>query len=129
MAPQTGYPTIIGDHKLSVFPHSGPSSYVRITFAPLANGDIVRVAEAGLKFFDKVENGVTDSGNFSVAAMPAAANPSTSKNGASGATYVLRWTALRTATIGGQSQTAGSEAAASTNLSAEVVRLSAFGRY
>ena len=42
--------------------------------------------------------------------------------------WQLVWISLTTATVGGQAQTAGAEAAAGTNLSAFTVRLSAIGQ-
>ena len=48
-------------------------------------------------------------------------------NGQPATTYRLRWIARVTATVGGQAQTAGTEAVATTNLSAEIVRLRAIG--
>lgn len=128
-----GYPQPVGATKMGIFYHSGPASYVQTTFAPLANADTVRPAEADMKYFDVVSDGVDDSGQWAVEAAPLPANDysATNRNGMSAGNtgFMLRWIARRTATIGGQAQTAGTEAAALTNLSTFNVRLQAFGRY
>jgi hypothetical protein len=130
MRPFDGYPTSWGSSRASVFPHAGPSSYTRVTVTagtvPATAGDTVQAIEAGLKYFDFVAYGVTDDGAFAVIPIPAAKSNAT-PNGTPTKTYILQWMALVTATVGGQVQTAGSEAAASTNLSAEIVRLLAVG--
>lgn len=124
MRPLDGYPTSWGSSRASVFPHAGPASYTQITYGPLANGDLVHASEAGLKYLDGLDGGATDSGNFSVIAIPTQPSP-----GPGGAcqTYRLKWIAMRTAAIGGQNQTVGTEAVATTDLSAEIVRLTAIG--
>lgn len=126
-----GYPASVGDKQVSVFYHAGPTSYVQVTRSPLANGDTLQAADAGMKYFDKVNNGVTDSGNFEVISIPPAANAksTTNPNGMACKTYVLMWISRVTAAVGGQNQTAGTEAVAGTNLSAENVRLESIGRY
>ena len=47
--------------------------------------------------------------------------------GTQAATYRLRWVATRTAAIGGQNQTVGTEAVATSDLSGEIVRLLGIG--
>lgn len=121
-----GYPTSWGSSRASVFPHAGPASYAVMTYGPVAGGDTVTaLPEAGMKFFDDVLNGVTDSGNFLVLAVPV--NSSEGPTGQQSLTYHLRWIALRTAAIGGQNQTIFTEAIATTDLSDEIVRLLAVG--
>ncbi len=126
--PLDGYPDSWGAHRASVFGHAGPTSYVQVTYGPVAGGDVAVASEAGLKYFEYLDSGVTDTGNFLVQSIPT--QPSTGAPLGQGAAvnYRLRWIAQRTATIGGQAQTAGSEAVATTNLSAEVVRLLAVGQ-
>lgn len=132
-----GYPDDFGSHKFSVFGHAGPTSYVQVTTGPLANGDVVKVAEASMNYFDDVHDATTDSGNFHVEPIPPAANPTPKPSAGSSAvrntgaakSFVLRWVSRVTATVGGQNQVAGTEAIAGTNLSGEIVRLSAVGRY
>lgn len=128
--PLDSYPQPFGARMASVFPHTGPSSYTQITVGtpptPATGGDTVQAGpEAGFKTFDYLVGGESDSGNYRVTAIPI--NKSGSSPGQQSTTYRLRWIATRTATIGGQSQTANTEAAASTDLSAEIVRLFALG--
>lgn len=125
MRPLDGFPTSFGSERACVFPHAGPASYTRITYSPTANGDTVEAVEAGLKYFDYLVGGMTDSGNFSVRAEPVVS--SVGPTGSAATTYRLKWIAEQTATVGGQSQTTQTEAAASTDLSGEVVRLFALG--
>lgn len=128
MKPLDGYPATIGYHMESIFPHAGPSSYTQVTAgtapAVATGGDSVQALEGGLKLFESVMNGVSDTGNFEVLAIPQARSDQT---GQQTLKYTLKWMALVTATIGGKAQTAGTEAAAATDLSAETVRLTAFG--
>lgn len=124
MRPIYNYPYSVGPHQESVFPHVGPVSYAVVTYGPVAGGDLVNTTEAGLKFFDHVSGGQTDSGNFSVQAIPT--QPSNVPQ-AGAPSYRLRWVSNRTASIGGQAQTAGAEAVATTNLSGETLRLRAIG--
>lgn len=132
--PLDGYPSAIGNVVFSVFPHVGPTSYTQVTIVagtiPATGGDVVTaLAEAGMKWFDKLEGGSSDDFAWTVRPFPLTiSNPS--GGGLSGIphkTYGLQWIANKTATIGGQAQTSGSEAVAGTNLSTVCVRLSAVG--
>jgi len=126
MRPLDGYPTSWGSNRASVFPHHGPKSYTQITYGPLANGDIVEAQpEAGLKYFDYLDGGMTDSGNFSVVAIPI--NSSVGPVGQPSTTYRLKWIAQRTAAVGGQNQVTGTEAIGTTDLTGETVRLLGIG--
>jgi hypothetical protein len=123
--PNDGYPTSWGSSRASVFPHVGPTSYAVVTYSPLANGDEVSAIEAGMKYFDFVDGMVSDSGNFLVQAIPEAAS-----GGNVGTQFLkcrLKWVALRAGSIGGQTQVAGAEAVATTNLSGETVRFLGIG--
>jgi len=125
MRPIDGFPTSWGSSRASLFPHSGPSNYVQVTYAPVAHGDEVVGQEAGLGAIQFVNNGVSDSGSFQVLAIPESSSVGTT--GTATNKYRLRWMALRTASIGGQNQVAGTEAIAGSDLSGEVVRLLAIG--
>lgn len=125
MRPLDGYPTSIGSARASVFPHQGPASYTQVTAgtapALATGGDLVEAGpEAGMKYFDYVSAGLSDSGTYRVEAAPAAesgdpANPS--KLGQPSTTYRLRWIVVAT----------GAQAAGAVDLSDEVVRLFAIG--
>lgn len=130
MRPMDGYPTSFGSSRASIFPVAGPASYTQITRgtppATATGGQVITAVMAGLKFFDKVIGGITDSGNYLVQAIPInqsgqtpVAQPST--------TYRLKWTALVTASLGGQSQTINTDATTATDLSGERVMLFALG--
>lgn len=131
--PFDGYPTSVGSTMLSIFPHLGPASYTQLSVTPgtipATGGDTVTAqAEAGLKYLDKLEGGVSDDGAWMVRPIPITiSNPVSGRPGLPSKTYKLQWIALVTATIGGQNQTAGSEAVAATNLSAVCVRLLGYG--
>lgn len=129
MPPLTDYPDSFGGHRAAVFAHTGPASYTQMTVGPLAGGDTVDNQEAGVKFFDFVVGGLSDSGNFRVDAVAPVGNPSDAKPGAQASSYRLQWTSMVTATVGGQAQTRGAQAAATTDLSGEIVRLFALARY
>lgn len=128
MKPLDGYPASFGAHMGSVFPHAGPASYTQITRgtppAPATGGDTVEAIEASFKAFESVNSAISDSGNYRVDAIPTSQSAST---GQQTPTFTLKWTALVSATLGGQAQTINTEAAATTDLSAEVVRLTALG--
>lgn len=124
MRPLSGYPQPAGAKLQSVFPHAGPASYTQVTSgsAPAVStgGDTVRASEAGMKQFDWVSGGVSDSGTYRVevcynavsgvvAAPTQLSVPQTAVR--------LRWYVVST----------GAEAAGSANLSAEIVRLRACG--
>lgn len=135
--PLGGYQCAIGSKALSVFPHIGPTSYTQVTATagtvPATGGDTVQAGpEAGVKAFDTVFGGVTDDGAFYVEAIPiTVSNPnavnSSALSGIPSTTFLLRWMARVTASVGGQNQVAGTEAIAASNLSGECVRLTAIG--
>lgn len=129
-----GYPTSIGNKVYSIYPHLGPVSYTQVSITPgtvpATGGDVTTaLPEAGFKFFDSVEGGVTDDLAWIVRSFPlTVSNPSSGTNsGVPSATYGLQWIANKTATMGGQAQTAGNEAVAGTNLSTFCVRLRGIG--
>lgn len=124
--PMFGYPTSFGNVRASLFPHKGPTAYAVLVYGPpVTGGDQVQATEGGLKILDMVHPALTDSGNFEVQPIPS--QPSTNP-GSSSVSWTLKWEAQRTATIGGQAQTAGTEAVVGTNLTGEVVRFSVLGK-
>jgi hypothetical protein len=133
MRPFNGYPDAWGSKPVSIFPHSGPASYTQVTNGtpPVVGGDVVTAAEAGMKNFDLLSDGVTDSGRFRVEAIPVTSSVtgqnSSSLSGIPATTYRLRWIATFTGAFGGQAQVVNTEAIAATNLSTETVRLQGFG--
>jgi hypothetical protein len=132
--PLADYPSSIGVQMFSIFPHIGPTSYTQVTIipgtVPATGGDVVTaLAEAGFKWFDRLDGGVSDDFAWKVTAFPlTVTNPSTGVlSGIPHKTYGLQWIANKSATMGGQAQTAGSEAVAGTNLSTYCVRLLGIG--
>lgn len=125
MRPVDGYPDSWGAQRASVYPHAGPASYGVVTYSPLAGGDTTSAVEAGMKYIDMLQSMATDSGNFRVIAIPTVS--SIGPVGTQMTTVRLKWIALRTATIGGQSQVVNTEAIAASDLSGEIVRLLAIG--
>lgn len=126
-----GYPTSFGDKKASVFPHHGPTSYTTVTVGPLAGGDTVQSGpEGGPEWLDFLAGGVTDSGQFVVLPIPINSSVTSSTGPLSGPpakTYKLLWMSLVTGAVGGQVQTAGTPAVATTDLSTQTVRLFGIG--
>lgn len=124
-----GYPDAWGAKLASVFPHTGPASYTQVTIAAgvaIVPGDTVQAAaEAGMKYFDHLNGAVSDDGFWTARAVPN--GPSNSIQGAPCTSYTLMWIANKTAAFGGQNQTAGVEAVATTDLSTAIVRLLAIG--
>lgn len=90
----------------------GPASYTQMTFNPVAGGDQVNAQAFGISVLELVWPTNSLTGNFSVVQYRI-----------SDKLWALKWISNVTATVGGQSQTAGSEAAAGTNLSAEYCKL------
>lgn len=91
----------------------GPASYTQVTAGnPASGGDSLPSVVLGVDEILGISFMGTFSGNFHVIPVRISA-----------AKWTLQWRALRTATIGGQAQTTGAEAAATTNLSAEYAQL------
>lgn len=92
---------------------TGPASYTVVTTgAPPSGGDTFPASLLGVNQMLLVIGSASYSGHFQV--VPVRVSPSL---------WTLEWRSLVTATVGGQAQTTGTEAAATTNLSAETVRL------
>lgn len=129
--PMDGFPDMLGAHKFSVFPHSGPAAYVVAILAAGAvplGGDQVLATEGGLKDILSIQDALTDDGLFNVVAMPG--GPSSTAGGAvaaGNASWRLMWIANKTGVFGGQAQVFGTEAIVGTNLSAFTVRINAIG--
>lgn len=91
----------------------GPASYTVVTAGnPPTGGDQIPAILLGIDEILQIIGGGTYSGNFQVIPIRVSSTK-----------WTLQWRALRTATIGGQSQTTGSEATAATVLTAEYVHL------
>jgi len=119
-----GYPDSFGSKRASVFPHQGPASYTQVTpgTAPAlaTGGDLVAAVEAGMKYFDTVIGGLTDSGTYRVEVIPTTLSGIVASPGQipqPGTTARLRWVVVAT----------GAEVAGAVDLDAEIVRLTAFG--
>ncbi|MGH9421749.1 MAG: hypothetical protein ACRD3J_17355 [Thermoanaerobaculia bacterium] len=119
-----GYPDSFGSHRASVFPHQGPASYVQVTegTAPAlaTDGDEVQAIEAGMKYFEYVSAGLTDSATYRVECIPetisgVVAAPASIPQPS--LAYRLRWVVVAT----------GAEVAAEVDLSDEIIRLFAVG--
>lgn len=113
-----GYPQSFGSSLVSVNGIAGPSSYTAITpgTAPAVatGGQSITARQFGLKFFDYVVAGLSDSAVYRVECIPGAR----SGLGPRGATasYTLRWVVVAT----------GAEAGA-IDLSSEIVRIYVVG--
>lgn len=115
-----GYPTFIGDKKLSIYVHTGPVSYVQVVNAvPPTGGDTTTLAEAGMGSFDMVDSDMcSDDGQFVVQVISPNGNTAGGGTGAVPATTMkLRWITAAT----------GAEVGAGVNLSARTIRLRAIG--
>lgn len=124
MRPMSDYPAAWGGQRASVFPHQGPASYTQIVdgVAPAnaTGGNLVEAVEAGMKYFDYVVGGLSDTGTYRVECIPVTASgviASPSQLAQPSTTYRLRWVVVAT----------GAEAAAMVDLDAEIVRLLAVG--
>lgn len=104
-----------GDRMVSIIMVTGPASYTAITPgtppAGPTGGQDIPASAFGLKFINKVDGGLDQSGTYNVLAVPN--TPSTSKDAAKA---TLMWTVAN-----GGAETSG-------NLSTFTVRLRAVGR-
>lgn len=121
-----------GAHKISHFPHQGPASYATVVVGfPVTGGDTVQALEGGLKDLIFLDGGDSDDGRFGIETIPLTSSQTTSNSGSlSGIpnkTYKLRWIAKFAGAFGGQTQVAGAEVVAGTNLSTVFIRLQGFG--
>lgn len=109
--PLAGYPQPWGSKIVEQFDRTGPTSYTQFT-SPSTGGDVMNASDIAQGGFERVALGTDTTGQISAVAIMnlggyANAVPS----------VIIVYTSLVTATLGGQSQTAGSQIAASTNLS------------
>lgn len=117
-----GYPQQVGAKNQVIFDHTGPTSYVRyVTGTTPVGGDIVTALSLGFGGFDNVDDTVDTTGQISaVVVMDLAGNANAVPR------VTIKYYALVTATLGGQSQTINTEIAASTNLSTFSFRFEAY---
>jgi len=107
-----------GDEPYCRFTWKGPSSYSRVGTTPVAagstvsNGDPLSASTLGMNVMTVIDPAVTYSGNYLVLGI----RVDDSK-------WILKWIALVSGSSNGQSQTAYTEAAASSDLSTETVKL------
>src|SRR5258708_7416482 len=100
-----GYSTPMGDKILIHFDHDGPSSYTRITVgATPTNADIINASDIGVGGFDNVDVMPDNTGRFFALAVPIGGG-----SGNAVTQVAMVWFPNVTATVGGQSQTAGAE--------------------
>jgi len=118
--PLDGFPTSWGSNRASVMGVQGPDSYVQVVpgTAPAVatGGQTIRASDFGLKYFDYVSAGLTDTGINRVECIPG----DQSNAGPKGAclTYTLRWVVVAT----------GAEVAGGvTTLATEYVRVLVVG--
>ncbi len=109
-----GYPQQVGTKNQIVFDRTGPTSYVRyVTGAVPVGGDIIKaVTPLGFGGFDNVDDTFDTTGQISAVVVMDQGG-----NGNAVPQVTIKYYAGATATLGGQSQTIGTEIAAGTNLS------------
>lgn len=117
--PLAGYPMSWGSKYENIFDHTGPASYAQFV-APSTGGDIISADSLGMGGFDKAIGGVDTTGQI----LALVFNRTGGNGNASGAVTVKYW-ALVTATLGGQSQTINTQIAATTDLSTFSFRIQA----
>ena len=118
--PLPGYPMQVADKNMVVFDHVGPASYTQYA-SPTTGGDVINASDIGQGGFDQIDD-ITDT-TGQIAAYPVL--PTAGYGNAVPKAYIAYW-ALVTATLGGQSQTLGTQIVASTNLSTFSFRFKAF---
>jgi hypothetical protein len=105
----------VGNKWLVTWDHTGPASYSQTT------GDVVNAADIGFGGFECVDSTVDTTSQ-----LQPYVEHSSGGYGNAVASVELSWFSLVTATLGGQSQTAGTEVAATSNISTFSVRLQAW---
>ena len=105
----------VGPKILITFDFTGPASYLRTA------GMVVTAQQLGVGGFEFIDSSMDSTGTFQL-------EPQINNGGYGNAvpTMIMRPIAVSTATAGGQSQTAGTEAAVGTNLSTFSFRIQAF---
>jgi len=113
--PLPGYLRQVGDKIELCFDHTGPTSYTQFSTSTGLGGDSIVAATSGLNIsgFDAVEILARDTtGQISATIIMGTAG-----YGNAVKSFQIMYISQVTATLGGQSQTSGSQIAASTNLS------------
>jgi|SRR5579864_3677086 hypothetical protein len=105
----------VGPRTVVTFDHIGPANYSQ------AVGDVINAADLGFGGFEFVD--ITADTTTQFEAFP---EFSTGGNGNAVPSIEISWFSLLTASIGGQSQVLGTEAANGTNLSTFSIRLQAW---
>ncbi len=106
-----------GDEPYARITWNGPASYTQVGTTPVApgvaptNGDPITAGTLGVNSIHHISFGISYTGNWLVLPIRATS-----------AKWIFKWLSLVTGTVGGQSQTAYTEAAAATNLSTEIVK-------
>jgi hypothetical protein len=117
-----GYPQQVGAKNQIVFDRVGPTSYTRyVTGTTPTGGDTVKATSLGFGGFDNVDDTYDTTGQ-----IQAAICMDLSGTGNAVPQITIKYYAAVTATLGGQSQTLGTEIAASTNLSTFSFRYEAY---
>jgi hypothetical protein len=118
-----GYPLQVGDKMLAIFDRTGPTSYTQYSTSTLLGGDILFANTGGMAFggFDRIISSLDTTGQITC-------NTITTLGGYGNAVpqVTFKYVSNVTASLGGQSQTAGNEIAASTNLSTFSFRIEAY---
>ena len=109
--PLPGYPTPVADKIKIKADRTGPASYTQFT-TPSTGGDVMNASDVGVGGFDFVDVGADTTGQIQAYAVY---NLGGYQNAVP--SVILVYYSLVTATLGGQGQTAGTQVAATTNLS------------
>ena len=117
--PLPGYPMPLGDKIFHIFDHTGPASYTQFT-TPATGGDVLKASSLSVGGFTEMKTAIDTTGQIAAYAVMNLAGYANAVP-----SVILVYYSLVTATIGGQSQTIGTQIAASTNLSAISWRLNA----
>jgi len=114
-----GYPVSWGASVAAVNGITGPASYTQLTPgtppAVATGGQTIYPRDFGMKYFDYVVAGLSDSGAYRVECIPGEQSGIGPKGAC--ASYTLRWVVVAT----------GAQAGAALDLDAEVVRCLAIG--
>lgn len=117
-----GYETPIGAKLFIIFDHYGPASYTQ--YSAGSGGDAINASDLGRGGFDDLEADMTDpTGQLYAYVVPGSGAAANVGNGNAWPSAVVVWYSRVTATVGGQSQSAGTQVAASTNLSTFALRM------
>jgi len=109
--PLAGFPQPFGDKIKVIFDRTGPTSYTQFS-TPTTGGDVINAADLSQGGFDDLRIGVDTTGQIIGYAVPYLGGYTNAVP-----KYIIIYYSLVTATVGGQSQTIGTQAAASSNFS------------